>query len=232
MRDDPPAPPPPAEPLRDTASGVLAAAARHDRRLFDSLNEGVWERDLRTGEVWYSPRYKSLLGFDEQALPNLIDAVRDRIHPDDLPRVRDAYALAEASLGTGEAQGRIRVRDGSYRWFRGRFRVWPDAQGRPATLVGALYDVHDQVLATEALQAQQAVLEQRVGERTQRLEAALQLADAQRLEAERANRTKASFLAHMSHELRTPLNGVLGMTQLAQALALNPEQRRYLELAQ
>jgi signal transduction histidine kinase/CheY-like chemotaxis protein len=231
MRDDPPVSRP-ADPPRDTSSGVLESAARHDRRLFDSLNEGVWERDLRTGEVWYSPRYKSLLGFGEHELPNVIDAVRDRLHPDDLPRVRDAYALAEGSLGVGEAQGRIRVKEGSYRWFRGRFRVWPDAQGRPATLVGALYDVHDQVLATEALRAQQAVLERHVRERTQGLEAALQLADAQRLEAERANRTKASFLAHMSHELRTPLNGVLGMTQLAQALALNPEQRRYLELAQ
>ncbi len=230
MRDDPPAPLS-VDPPRPPAAGVLDAAARHDRRLFESLNEGIWERDLRTGEVWYSPRYKALLGFRDDELPNLIDAVRDRVHADDVAGVQAAYAQAERD-GVGEAQGRIRVVDGSYRWFRGRFRIWPDAEGRPATLVGALYDVHDQVVATEALQAQHAVLEQRVLERTQRLEAALQLADAQRLEAERANRTKASFLAHMSHELRTPLNGVLGMTQLAQALALNAEQRRYLELAQ
>jgi PAS domain S-box-containing protein len=231
MRDDPPVSHP-VDPPQPAAAGVLDAAARNDRRLFESLNEGIWERDLRTGEVWYSPRYKALLGFRDEELENLIDAVRGRIHPDDLDRVRDAYAIAESSVGVGEAQARIQVKDGSYRWFRGRFRVWPDADGQPARLVGALYDVHDQVIATEALQAQQAVLEQRVLERTQRLEAALQLADGQRLEAERANRTKASFLAHMSHELRTPLNGVLGMTQLAQSLALNAEQRRYLELAQ
>jgi signal transduction histidine kinase/CheY-like chemotaxis protein len=230
MRDDPPVSPP-ERPPRPLGSGVLDAAARHDRRLFESLNEGVWERDLRTGEVWYSPRYKSLLGFRDHELPNRVDAVRDRLHPEDLPRVAAAYGQAERD-GVGEAQARIRMVDDSYRWFRGRFRVWPDADGRPATLVGALYDVHDQVIATEELQAQQEVLEHRVLERTQRLEAALQLADAQRLEAERANRTKASFLAHMSHELRTPLNGVLGMTQLAQSLALNAEQRRYLELAQ
>ncbi len=215
-----------------TVHGLLSAAALNDRRLFDSLNEGVWERDLRTDEVWYSPRYKSLLGFTDDELPNMIEAVRSRLHPEDLPTVRRAFAHAAQTLGTGEAQSRVKTKDGSYRWFRGRFTVWPDANGKAAILVGALYDVHDQIVATEALKAQQAILEQRVSERTRGLEAALQLAEAQRLEAERANQAKASFLAHMSHELRTPLNGVLGMTQLAQSLALGAEQRRYLELAQ
>jgi PAS domain S-box-containing protein len=230
MTDDPPVSNPSESPA---PQGVLGAAARNDRRLFDSLNEGVWERDLKTGEVWYSPRYKALLGFEDHELPNLIEAVRERLHPDDLDGVRAAFAQAAQTPGKGgHGLARVRIKDGSYRWFRGRFTVWLDAQRQPGVLVGALHDVHDQIVATEALKAQQAVLEQRVRERTQGLEAALQQAEAQRVEAERANRTKASFLAHMSHELRTPLNGVLGMTQLAQALALGAEQRRYLELAQ
>ena len=211
---------------------MLGAAARNDRRLFESLNEGVWERDLVTDEVWYSPRYKALLGFADHELPNLIEAVRSRLHPDDLASVHDAYAHAAQTLGTGEARARVRVKDGNYRWYCGRFTVWPDDEGKAAILVGALYDVHDQVVATESSKAQHAVLEQRVRERTKRLATALQLAEAQRREAESANQAKASFLAHMSHELRTPLNGVLGMTQLAQTLAFGAEQRRYLELAQ
>ncbi|MES2101161.1 MAG: ATP-binding protein [Pseudomonadota bacterium] len=233
MSDDPIAQTPaPKPPVPAASQGLLSAAARNDRRLFDSLNEGVWERNLATNDVWYSPRYKSLLGFADDELPNSIEVVRSRLHPDDLAAVQQAFAHAAQTLGTGEAQSRVMVKDGSYRWFRGRFTVWPDANGNAAILVGALYDVHDQVIATEALKAQQAILEQRVSERTQGLEAALQQAEAQRLEAERANQAKASFLAHMSHELRTPLNGVLGMNQLAQALALGAEQRRYLELAQ
>jgi len=47
-----------------------------------------------------------------------------------------------------------------------------------------------------------------------------------------ADPARATFLAHMSHELRTPLNAVLGMTELAQRLAVQNEQRGYLELAQ
>ncbi len=229
MSDDPSVPktPVPAE-----SPSLLRAAARNDRRLFQSLNEGVWERDLVTDEAWYSPRYKALLGFRDDELPSMTEVMRSRLHPDDLPAVQRAFDFAAQTLGTGEAQSRMMTKDGGYRWFRGRFTVWPDANGNAAILVGALYDVHEQVVATEALKAQQAILERRVSERTQGLEAALQQAEAQRLEAERANQAKASFLAHMSHELRTPLHGVLGMNQLAQALALGAEQRRYLELAQ
>jgi len=160
MTDDPPVSNPSESPA---PQGVLGAAARNDRRLFDSLNEGVWERDLKTGEVWYSPRYKALLGFEDHELPNLIEAVRERLHPDDLDGVRAAFAQAAQTPGKGgHGLARVRIKDGSYRWFRGRFTVWLDAQGQPGVLVGALHDVHDQIVATEALKAQQAVLEQRV----------------------------------------------------------------------
>jgi PAS domain S-box-containing protein len=224
--------PVPENALPAAPQGLPGATARNDRRVLQSLNEGVWERNLITGEAWYSPRYKALLGFADDELPSRAEAARERVHPDDLAEVERRYAEAYRSGGASEVQARMRRKDGSWRWFRARTTIWPDEQGRDAILVGALYDVHELVLAAESLKAQQAVLEERVRERTQSLEAALAQADAQRLVAERANQTKAAFLAHMSHELRTPLNGVLGMTQLAQALARGPEQRRYLELAQ
>jgi signal transduction histidine kinase/ActR/RegA family two-component response regulator len=47
--------------------------------------------------------------------------------------------------------------------------------------------------------------------------------------AESANKAKSEFLANMSHEIRTPMNGVIGMTQLALALADKVEQKEYLE---
>jgi len=51
-------------------------------------------------------------------------------------------------------------------------------------------------------------------------------------EAEEANRTKSVFLANMSHEIRTPMNAVIGMNQLAMKMAVNRQQRHYLETVQ
>ena len=194
-------------------------------RVFDTLAEGVWERNLLTSEVWYSTRYKALLGFAGAELPNLLEAVWSRVHADDLDGARSSIVSAIEGLCEAECTLRILTRSGQWRWFRAHARVWPDARGNAEWLIGTLADVHDEKLASERLLAERTVLEQRIQERTVGLEAAL-------LEAERANRAKARFLAHMSHELRTPLNGVMGMNQLAQSLAMDAEQRRYLELAQ
>lgn len=49
--------------------------------------------------------------------------------------------------------------------------------------------------------------------------------------AESANRLKSDFLANMSHEIRTPMNGLIGMTDLALNLAVDPTQREYLQIA-
>ena len=209
--------------LKQAEDAQRATAARY-RRVMESTQDGIWERNLRTNQSWYSPRYKEIMGFADHELPNDRNVMNARIHPDDMETFTVPYERALREGGQWQYRVRVLHRDGSWRWLRCRARAWPDETGKPAILAGAVTDVTDEVEATEALRTHRSQLEALVQERTARLEAA-------RAEAERANRAKSLFLANMSHEIRTPLNGIMGMTDLAWRAATTATQRRYLELA-
>ncbi|MDB6000082.1 MAG: hypothetical protein JWP52_1781 [Rhizobacter sp.] len=115
-----------------------------DSRLLATLAEGMWKRDLLTGKAWYSHRYKELLGFSDPELPNDSTHFRDRIHPDDHAMVERLYAQAASLFEVVSIQARMLHRDGSWRWFRARVRIWPGPDGQPVLLTGSISDVHDE----------------------------------------------------------------------------------------
>jgi PAS domain S-box-containing protein len=170
-------------------------------------NDGLWDWNARTGEIFFAPRWKQILGYEEHEIENRPSEWESRVHPDDFPRVsRELQEHLSHKSPFYSTEYRMRAKDGTYKWVLARGQgVW-DEQGRPIRMVGSHTDI------TQRKEA----------------EAALQQAKEQ---AETANCAKSEFLANMSHEIRTPMNGALGMIELVLETELSGEQREYLETA-
>jgi len=126
-------------------------------------------------------------------------------HPDDCPRVLDAFARLLEERAPLAIDHRIRLRDGRERVVEIRAQVHrTDTEGEVTALIGVVQDI----TARKKIEAE--------------LIAAMEMANA-------ASAAKSRFLATMSHEVRTPLNGVLGMNGLLLRTPLNEVQRHYAE---
>jgi len=125
-----------------------AATLSRDRELswvyaMEGNRDGVWDWNAVTDEVFFSRRWKEMLGFGEDEISNHLSEWDQRIHPDD----RDAvYADLNAHLNGEtpyyENEHRLQCKDGSYKWIldRGKIMSWAE-DGKPLRLVGTHTDV-------------------------------------------------------------------------------------------
>ncbi|MFG0294379.1 MAG: PAS domain S-box protein [Maioricimonas sp. JB045] len=191
---------------RKQADEALRQSEERFRLAVNGANDGVWDWHVTTNECYFSPRFKQLLGFQDDEFPNHASAWESRLHPDDRERVFEEVQQHFQSRTRYQVEYRMRTRDGEYRWFRARAIAILNEAGLPFRMVGAVSDIHEARLAAEELRKA-------------------------RNAAEAANRTKSDFLARMSHEIRTPMTGIIGMTELTLQTNLTDEQRDYLETA-
>ena len=172
----------------------------------EGANEGLWDWNLVSDEIYISPNIEELLGLRTEGRKTSLAGWLDRIHPDDIARQREAervHISGEAEFYTCEY--RALGHDGNYRWVLDRGLCLRDEDGKVYRMAGSLGDI------------------------TERKQAEIDLLEAKE-QAEVANQAKSSFLATMSHEIRTPMNSVIGMTSLMMDSELTPEQREFTEI--
>ncbi len=108
------------------------------------------------------------------------------------------------------------------------WKTWWFILGIILFIIGVLYLSYR--MRIRVINQQNAMLEEKVRNRTADLEKARAEAESAREVAEKASRSKSGFLANMSHEIRTPLNGILGFTDLLIKNNPNTDNLKYLEL--
>jgi diguanylate cyclase (GGDEF)-like protein/PAS domain S-box-containing protein len=115
-------------------------------------NDGLWDWNLKTNEIYYSPRWKSLLGHEENEIGNTPEEWFNRVHPDDLQQLRQKITLHQKGLSPHfECEYRMRHRNGSYRWMLTRGLAVRDALGKAYRMAGSQTDITDRKTAEEQL---------------------------------------------------------------------------------
>ena len=106
-----------------------------------AVNEAVYEWDIDTGEMYYSPRLHEALGLTPEQLRSRADWVK-RVHPDDLPVYRTAFlGHFKGESKRFECEYRYQGSDGSWRWARQHGLALRDATGRARRMVGSAGDI-------------------------------------------------------------------------------------------
>jgi PAS domain S-box-containing protein len=113
-------------------------------------SDGLWDCALATGAVYFSPRWKSMLGCADHEIANAAASFTDLLHPLDRGPVQARIDACLAGRDAAyEATFRLRHKDGSYRWILSRGAALRDAAGRAVRFAGSHTDVTARVLAEE-----------------------------------------------------------------------------------
>jgi len=120
---------------------LLAAQERYALAVAGA-NDGIWDWNLITGEIYYSPRWKAMLGYRDDELPNTLDAGSALIHPEDRSRAqKDMEAHRIGATATFESDYRMLHADGRYRWMLCRGLAVRNAKGIATRVAGSLTDI-------------------------------------------------------------------------------------------
>lgn len=115
-------------------------------------NDGLWDWDLLANEVYFSPRWKSMLGYKEEEVGRNPDEWLARVHPSDVTKLKVAIsAHTGGSTGDFQSDYRIAHKDGIYRWMLARGLAVRGADGKAYRMVGSQTDITDRKLAEEQL---------------------------------------------------------------------------------
>ena len=149
----------------------------------------VWDVNIITGEIYYSPLFKEMLGYQESENPILI--WEELIHPDDFKSTWLNYQQHMRGLTPYfEAEYRFKRKDDTYLWVLDRGRVAERSEsGEALRIIGTFHDItYKKNLEEQLINAKE--------------------------KAEEASKAKGLFLSTMSHEIRTPMNAVNGIIRL------------------
>jgi PAS domain S-box-containing protein len=152
--------------LSDAEITRLQATAERLQYAADATFDGLWDWNIATGDVHFSPQWARLLGYEPEEVPQRVEFFFAALHPDDVEAVRRSLEEHFAGrIAVKQHEVQLRTKTGTFRWFLDRGKVVERAaDGTPLRMVGTITDIThrkrveaDLVAATQLLEEAQAV---------------------------------------------------------------------------
>ncbi len=178
------------------AEEALRESEERLRLALEATNDAIWDWNAQTGQVYFSPRYYTMLGYEPGEFPASYESWRSLLHPDDSPASdRIVQDHVSQHLGGFAIEFRMKAKNGEWRWILGRGTVveW-DSEGKAVRVAGSHSDITERKLAEE----EKARLES-------------QLVQAQKMES------VGRLAGGVAHDFNNMLSIILGYAELLKA---------------
>jgi PAS domain S-box-containing protein len=146
---------------RQTAEEALRISNTRLRLALASADIGLWDWNLETNEVWFSPEWKRQIGYDDHEIPNRYEEWEKRLHPNDHAYILtevDAYLRGQRS--DYHVEFRFRHKDGTYRWIAASGKLIAETDARSTRFMGCHVDITERKLAEDERERLLAAIEQ------------------------------------------------------------------------
>ncbi|UCD67626.1 MAG: EAL domain-containing protein [Betaproteobacteria bacterium] len=136
---------------REDAENALKLSEERFNLAVTGSNDGLWDWNILTNTVYYSPRFKQLLGFRHDEFEDALDALTSRLHPEDEKSVKRALSDHIDHGLSFDVEMRLLTKSGDYHWYRSRGQSVRDGDGKAVRMAGSMTDITDRQLAAAEL---------------------------------------------------------------------------------
>ncbi|MBN2013240.1 PAS domain S-box protein [candidate division KSB1 bacterium] len=127
---------------RKLAEKALRESEERWQFALEGSGDGVWDWNVQTNKVFYSHQWKTMLGFDDNEIGDMLAEWENLVHPDDIETVySEIHKHFAGKTPIYMNEHRIRCKDGSYKWILDRGKVIErTADGQPVRIIGTHTD--------------------------------------------------------------------------------------------